>query len=88
MRNVLALRAEILAEAGQIYADMAAALEADLPADSPEVEAILDRWQANLRSRDDYANAAAISHAPHAASPTPTARSNARPSGSTRSAST
>ena len=44
-----ARQAEILAEAGQIYADMAAALEAELPVHSPEVEAILDRWQANLR---------------------------------------
>ena len=44
-----ARQAEILAEAGQIYADMAAALEAELPVHSPEVEAILDRWQENLR---------------------------------------
>ncbi len=44
-----ARQAQILAEAGQVYADLAAALEADLPVHSPEVEALLDRWQANLR---------------------------------------
>ncbi len=42
-------QAEILAEAGQVYADLAAALEANLPVQSPEVEALLDRRQANLR---------------------------------------
>jgi hypothetical protein len=42
-------QAEILAEAGQIYQDMAAALESGMSAHSPEVEAILDRWQDNLR---------------------------------------
>jgi MerR family transcriptional regulator, thiopeptide resistance regulator len=40
----------IMAEGGEIYSDLAAAMQAGTPARSPEVEAILERWQENLRN--------------------------------------
>jgi DNA-binding transcriptional MerR regulator len=41
-------QAEILAESGQIYSDIAAALEKGLPPHSEEVQAMIDRWQENM----------------------------------------
>lgn len=40
---------QIMAEAGQIYSDMVDALEAGLPVRSEEVQAILVRWENNIR---------------------------------------
>lgn len=39
----------IMAEAGQIYTDIVASLEAGLPPQHADVQAIIVRWQANMR---------------------------------------
>jgi DNA-binding transcriptional MerR regulator len=42
-------QAEIFAESGQIYSDIADALEKGLAPESEEVQAMIDRWQENMR---------------------------------------
>lgn len=49
-RYTKAQKDQIMAEAGEIYSDMVKALEADLSPQSPEVQAILERWHQNLRN--------------------------------------
>jgi DNA-binding transcriptional MerR regulator len=44
-----AKQADIMAEAGDIYADLVAAMQDDLPAGSETVNAILRRWHDNIR---------------------------------------
>lgn len=42
-------QAAVMEEAGQVYQDIVAAMEAGKAADDDDVKAILDRWQDNLR---------------------------------------
>ncbi len=39
---------QILAETGEIYSDVVAAIEAGVPPQSPEMQAILERWHKNI----------------------------------------